>query len=77
MKHPREKALELWNRYNYYWKEDSDLIIKQKITHNIIAEIVRTLRDYDIEDLDYWLLVNQYIYNIEDVIANKKTHFEK
>lgn len=66
MKNAKEKAKELWDRYNFYWKEDSNLIIKQKITHNVIAEIVRTLKDYDIEDLDYWNKVSLEIYKIND-----------
>lgn len=77
MKNAKEKAKELWDRYNFYWKEESDLIIKQKITHNIIAEIRRVLNDYDIEDSEYWDKVGLYIYHIEDVINNKKPCFEK
>lgn len=63
---PKDKAKELWDRYNFYWKEESDLIIKQKINTNVIAEIVRTLREYDIEDLDYWNKVSIEIYKIND-----------
>lgn len=77
MKTAKDKAAELWERYNFYWKEESDLIIKQKIAYNVVAEIVRTLRDYDIEDLEYWNKVTLYIYHIEDIINNKKPIFEK
>lgn len=66
MKNAKDKAKELWDRYNFYWKEESDLIIKQKINTNIIAEIVRILRDYDIEDLEYWNKVGIEIYKIND-----------
>lgn len=66
MKPAKEKALELWERYNFYWKGESNLIIKQKITHNVIAEIIRVLKDYDIEDLEYWKKVSQEIYKIDD-----------
>lgn len=65
MKNAKDKAKELWDRYTFYWKEESDLIIKQKISTIVIAEIIRTLREYDIEDLEYWHQVGIEIYRIE------------
>ena len=75
--HPKDKALDLWNTYNFYWKEESVLKTKQKIVTSIIAEIISTLREYNIEDFGYWHEVSLYIYHIEDVINNKKPCFEK
>jgi len=64
MKNAKDKAAELWKRHTFYYKEDS-LISKQRIALQI-AEIIRTLREYDIEDLDYWNKVSLEIYKIND-----------
>lgn len=63
---PEDMAKRIWETYSFYWIEESELIQQQKITHNIIAEIVRVLRMYGIEDLDYWNKVGIEIYRIND-----------
>lgn len=61
---PKDKARQLWTIHNYYYKE-SDLVAKQRICLQI-SEIVRVLRDYNIEDLEYWNNVSLEIYKIND-----------
>lgn len=64
MKNAKDKAAELWKRHTFYYKEP-DLETKQRIALQI-AEIIRVLRNYDIEDLEYWNKVSIEIYKIND-----------
>jgi hypothetical protein len=64
MKNAKDKANQLWTIHKFYYNE-TDLISKQRIALQI-AEIVRVLRDYDIEDLEYWNKVSLEIYRIND-----------
>lgn len=64
MKNAKDKANDLWIRHRFYYDEP-DLISKQRIALQI-AEIIRVLRDYDIEDLEYWNKVSLEVYKIND-----------
>lgn len=60
---PEEEAERLWKIHAFYWMDDT-LEAKQRITLHI-QEIVRTLRKYGIEDLDFWHKVGKLIYEKE------------
>ena len=64
MKSPKDKANQLWTIHNYYYNEP-ELVAKQRICLQI-SEIVRVLRDYNIEDLECWNKVSLEIYKIND-----------
>ena len=56
----QEQADVLWQRQIFYFNEPK-LVSIQKIGLQI-GEIVRVLRQYEIEDLDYWSEVKKIIY---------------
>lgn len=58
----KEKALDMWKIHTYYWNEP-ELIAKQQIILQI-AGIVRALKMYKPEDVDYWNEVKKHIYEI-------------
>ncbi len=59
---PEDKAKEFLKRHDFYWR-DSELMKKQRIELEI-AEIIRVLRSYGIEDFDYWNEVSKKVYEI-------------
>lgn len=60
---PQEQADNMWKFHAFYWIDDTSEA-KQRIVFHI-QEIIRTLRRYGIEDLDYWNEVKKLIYEKE------------
>ncbi len=69
---PQETADRLWNNHTFYWLE-SELMARQKVNMQI-QEIVCNLRNYGIEDFEYWNQVSLLIYKKMNNVSKKHTN---